>query len=120
MKMKSTKITSTILLLFVLMSIGKTQNCYSVIADMSGVDTNPYQTELETTACELKAAFPVELQNQFKVFDFGSYSFNEKMEGGFKIFGKRSCKISKKNFLSMLYLEKNRIAEGSIQSFGLT
>ncbi len=82
--MKSTKITSTILLLFVLMSIGKTQNCYSVIADMSGVDTNPYQTELETTACELKAAFPVELQNQFKVFDFGSYSFNEKMEGGFQ------------------------------------
>jgi hypothetical protein len=74
----------TLVLFIVLANIGQTQNCYEVIADMSGFDTSPYQNDLETIACELKNAFPVEFQDQFKVYDFGFYSQNEFMQGGFQ------------------------------------
>ena len=74
----------TLILLLAFANIGQSQNCYEIIADMSGFDTSPYQAELETTACELQSAFPAEFQNQFKVYDFGFYSQNEFMQGGFQ------------------------------------
>ena len=80
-KLKNT-LTLTLLLAFAI--IGQSQNCYEVIADMSGFDTSPYQAELEAAACELKNAFPTEFQDQFKVYDFGFYSLNEFMQGGFQ------------------------------------
>lgn len=60
------------------------QNCYVQLADMSGFDTAPYQSQLEDAACELIQEFPSDVQNQFKVFDFGFYSLNESMQGGFQ------------------------------------
>ena len=82
--MNQLKNTITLILIIALANIGQSQNCYEVIADLSGFDTSPYQTELETAACELKNSFPAEFQNQFKVYDFGFYSQNEFMQGGFQ------------------------------------
>lgn len=82
--MNQIKNTLTLILLFAFAIIGQSQNCYEIIADMSGFDTSPYQAELENAACELKNAFPAEFQDQFKVYDFGFYSQNEFMQGGFQ------------------------------------
>ena len=83
-KMNHLRKVLTLFLSIVLVNIGQSQNCYEVIADMSGFDTSPYQAELQSAACELKNAFPVEFQDQFKVYDFGFYSMNEYMQGGFQ------------------------------------
>ncbi len=79
-------LNNTLILFFIIafLGIGKAQNCYEVIADMSGIDISQYQTELENAACELKQAFPPEFQDQFKVYDFGFYSLTEFVEGGFQ------------------------------------
>jgi hypothetical protein len=83
--MKMGKITLTILGLIALIVISKAQdNCYNVIADMSGFNTEPYQEQLETAASELVQAFPTEFQYQFKVYDFGFYSLTENFQGGFQ------------------------------------
>ena len=74
----------TLVVFIGLVNIGQSQNCYEVIADMSGFDTSPYQAELEASACELKDAFPAEFQDQIKVYDFGFNSQNEFMQGGFQ------------------------------------
>jgi hypothetical protein len=74
-----------ILLFFLFVStIGLGQNCYKLIADMSGINNTPYQSELEAAACDLKNSFPEEFRNDFKVFDFGFYSMTEYMQGGFE------------------------------------
>lgn len=78
------KITQTIMILIAFMTIGKSQDCYNVLADMSGFNTEPYQTQLETAACELIQAFPSEFQDKFKVYDFGFYSLTENFQGGFQ------------------------------------
>jgi hypothetical protein len=83
-KMSQFKSTLILILLLAVASFGQSQNCYEVIADMSGFDTSPYQAELETAACELKNAFPSEFQDQFRVYDFGFYSQNEFTQGGFQ------------------------------------
>ena len=83
-KMNQVKSTLILILLIALTNIGQTQNCYEVIADLSGFDTSPYQAELESAACELKNVFPAEFQEQFKVYGFGFYSQNEFMQGGFQ------------------------------------
>lgn len=67
-----------------LLNITNSQNCYEVIADMSGIDISSYQAELEAAACELVEAFPEEFQNQFKVYDYGFFRMNEFMQGGFQ------------------------------------
>ncbi len=82
--MNQLKNTLTLILLIAFANFGRSQSCYQVIADMSGFDISPYQTELESAACELKNAFPTEFQDQFKVYDFGFYSQNEFMQGGFQ------------------------------------
>jgi hypothetical protein len=69
---------------FLLSNIAFSQNCYKSIADMSGIDNSPYQTELENAACELRNAMPEEFRNKFKVFDFGFYSMTEYRQGGFQ------------------------------------
>lgn len=76
--------TITLIFLIALANIGRTQNCYQVIANKSGFDTSPYQAELESAACELRDVFPSEFQDQFKVYDFGFYYQNEFMQGGFQ------------------------------------
>jgi hypothetical protein len=59
-------------------------DCYIHLEDIAGFETAPYQDGLELVACELIQAFPSELQNQFKVFDFGFYSITDDMQGGFE------------------------------------
>lgn len=83
-KMNQLNNTLTVILILAFATIGQSQNCYEVIANMSGFDTTPYQTELESAACELRNAFPAEFQDQFKVYDLGFYSQNEFMQGGFQ------------------------------------
>jgi len=84
--MNQLKNTLTLIFLIALATIGKTQNCYEVLSDATGIDRTQNQSELETVACELRQAFPTEFKNQFKVFGFGFYSQNEYMEGGFDKF----------------------------------
>lgn len=49
------------------------QPCYVRLTDASGISTDSYQQELEAAACSLRAVFPAEFQQSFKVFDFGFY-----------------------------------------------
>lgn len=60
------------------------QNCFTELADFSGFDTSPYQSELESAACELIEAFPAEFQDDFRVYDFGFYPHNENLNGSFQ------------------------------------
>lgn len=133
-KMNQVKTTLTlIILLIAFVNIGQSQNCYEVIAGLSGFDTSPYQAELETAACELKNAFPEEFQDQFKVYDFAFYSQNEFMQGGFQavwdkvvseipseyylIFGKQSDKTG---VYSKFWLKLNLPSSGNFECFNQT
>jgi hypothetical protein len=59
------------------------QPCYVQLDDATGVPLPPAQlSELEAAACELRAAFPAEFQNDFAVYDFGFYPHQERYEGG--------------------------------------
>ena len=60
------------------------QNCYKVVADLTGFPTSEYESILEPLACSLINEMPTEFQNQFKVYHFGFYSQNEFMQGGFQ------------------------------------
>jgi len=82
MKHLNSHLLLTLLIAFSI--VGQSQNCYNVIADMSGIDIKPYQEQLETAACELVEAIPSQFRDQFKVYDFEFYSLNENMEGGFQ------------------------------------
>lgn len=62
------------------------QNCYIQLSDATGIDMSSKIQNLEDKSCNLKDAFPIEFQSQFKVFDFGFYSMNEYMQGGFASF----------------------------------
>lgn len=59
------------------------QNCYVQLDDMSGIQVLMNQTSLENAACELIQTLPDSVQSQFKVYGFGFYILNDKMEGGF-------------------------------------
>lgn len=71
-------------LLLLISNIVNSQNCYNVIADLTGLDNSTYLSQLETASCELKNAFPTEFQSDFKVFDFGFYSLSENIQGEFQ------------------------------------
>jgi hypothetical protein len=59
------------------------QSCYIQLDDATGLPLPPAQlAELEAAACELRAAFPVEFQNDFAVYDFGFYLHQEGFAGG--------------------------------------
>lgn len=74
-----------VLIFFLFVStLGISQNCYKLIADMSGIDNTPYQSDLETAACDLRNSMPEEFRDKFKVYDFGFYSMTEYMQGGFQ------------------------------------
>jgi hypothetical protein len=59
------------------------QSCYVQLDDATGVPLPPSQlAELEVAACELRAAFPVEFQNDFAIYDFGFYLHQEGFADG--------------------------------------
>ncbi|MBK7335562.1 MAG: hypothetical protein IPJ00_05120 [Saprospirales bacterium] len=60
------------------------QNCYAILADLTGVDMPSHESSLEAAALDLKKCIPPENQLQFKVFDYGFYSMNEYTQGGFQ------------------------------------
>jgi hypothetical protein len=97
-KMKMT--LKIILLLVVFANMSYSQNCYIKLSDATGIDMLDYQSDLEAKACELQQAFPTEYQNQFKVYDFGFYSLNEYMQGGFNAVMEKmkTTTISQSNF----------------------
>lgn len=78
------KLMNTVLLLLVVTNLIQAQNCYVRLSDATGLDISFYQPELDSKACELQQSFPPQYQSQFKVFDFGFYSLNEYINGGFQ------------------------------------
>jgi hypothetical protein len=55
--------------------------------DASGIDISASDlTALRDSACALKGVFPKEVQDSFAVVDFGFYTFNQNMEGGYPAF----------------------------------
>jgi hypothetical protein len=52
------------------------QSCYIRMTDASGVNTDDFQPMLEAAACSLRAVFPSEFQQSFKVYDVGFYLQN--------------------------------------------
>jgi hypothetical protein len=56
--------------------------CYVRLDDISGINTDQYQAELQDTACKL-AAVLLDFKDKFKVFDFGFYVHAENFEEGF-------------------------------------
>ena len=97
---KMKKVLKLISILLVFANMSYSQNCYIKLSDVTGIDMSGYQADLKAKACELQQAFPVEYQNQFKVFDFGFYSLNEYMQGGFQaVFDKmKADAISQSNY----------------------
>lgn len=63
-------------------SIISAQNsCFDYFEDLSGLPSGTYTEEINEKACSLKAEFPTEFQNDFKVFDIGFYAHAESMYG---------------------------------------
>ena len=62
------------------------QQYYIRLADASGINTDPYQAELEAAAKKLVLAMPKEVQDSFKVFDLGCYLHQEKTDSTYKGF----------------------------------
>ncbi len=83
--MKSSISTILLLLLFHTLPTNA-QSCYTRLADASGIDTEPYQQGLEAAACSLRAVFPTEFQQSFKVYDVGFYLHNTVTTGYPQIF----------------------------------
>ncbi|HMG16518.1 MAG TPA: hypothetical protein VK590_13765 [Saprospiraceae bacterium] len=55
---------------------------YVRMQDATGIDLSSYQTELNTAATDLDLALPTAFQSAFKVYDYGFYLHNDKMDGG--------------------------------------
>lgn len=64
-------------------TIGFSQNCYSVLANLNGMDISAYQGELNAKSCELKDSFHQDFRSEFGVFDFGYYQISRTFQGGF-------------------------------------
>jgi hypothetical protein len=79
------------------------QPCYIQLGDATGLPLPPAQlAELEAAACELRAAFPAEFQNDFAVYDFGFYLHQERYEGG--VPGVFQAKVAEVSSQSAAYL----------------
>ncbi|MBK6931955.1 MAG: hypothetical protein IPH12_14265 [Saprospirales bacterium] len=64
------------------LNCGYAQSCYVQKLDPSGIDISQYQTTLETSACQLRDAFPAQYINDFKVFSYGFYLHTPPTTGG--------------------------------------
>ncbi len=74
MKEAATSLITVLVLLFINLGVlAQPTNCYLQLDEASGFDVSPYQTELNLAACDLVAAFPDSVENQFKIFSFGFY-----------------------------------------------
>jgi len=81
--------TTTILLatiLLLLQVLASAQSCYIRLTDASGINTDTYQPMLEAAACSLRAVFPSEFQQSFKVYDVGFYLHNTVTAGYPQVF----------------------------------
>lgn len=73
-----------ILFIFLLISTyAESQNCYTVLANMNGINISSYQTELNTKSCELRDSLHENFRSDFGVFDFGYYQISRTFQGGF-------------------------------------
>jgi len=85
MRINNTKVPLTVTLLL-LQVLTFAQPCYIRLTDASGVNTDTYQPMLEAAACSLRAVFPSEFQQSFKVYDVGFYLHNTVTSGYPQIF----------------------------------
>ena len=80
------KIIIFILSLCFLSAESKAQ-CYLKYTDASGMPMLEYDLQtLKDSACALKNVFPIEVKDSFAVVDFGFYSHNQNMVGGYPEF----------------------------------
>jgi hypothetical protein len=86
MKSSNTKTLLLLTTLFFQALLANAQSCYIRLTDASGIDTEPYQQGLEAAACSLRAVFPSEFQQSFKVYDIGFYLHNTVTTGYPQIF----------------------------------
>ena len=111
------KIIAIILYILVLASSADAQNYYIRLTDASGINTDPYQVELEAAAKDLVLAMPKEVQDSFKVFDLGSYLLQEKTDstylGFFNLAKKKAASLSK----YYLLIGKKSSTEGVFTDF---
>jgi hypothetical protein len=70
--------------------------CYVRLDDISNINTEQYQAELQDTVCKL-AVVMLDYKDQFKVFDFGFYLYSEDFEEGFPTFGIGYTYVDNKN-----------------------
>lgn|GEM_PF-1108374 len=85
MRINNTKVPLTVTLLL-LQLLTFAQPCYIRLTDASGVNTDTYQPMLEAAACSLRAVFPSEFQQSFKVYDVGFYLHNTVTAGYPQVF----------------------------------
>ena len=102
---------------FFVMTTTNAQNYYIRLSDASGINTDPYQVELEAAAKDLVLAMPKEVQDSFKVFDLGSYLLQEKTDstylGFFNLAKKKAATLSK----YYLLIGKKSTTEGVFTDF---
>lgn len=55
--------------------------CYENLGELTGAPQEIFLSDLETNSCLLRDEFPVEFQNDFRVFDIGFYAHSESMYG---------------------------------------
>jgi hypothetical protein len=78
-----------IIFVFILVSIAHHSyaQCFKKMFDASGMDISASDLKaLQDSACALQNVFPVALKDSFAVVDFGFYTFNQNMEGGYPEF----------------------------------
>ncbi len=55
--------------------------CYRQLFDVTGINTDPFQSSLEAAACELRDALPEEFRRDFGVFSCGFYVLQQDFKG---------------------------------------
>lgn len=100
-------------------SSANAQNYYVRLSDASGINSDANQANLEAAAEDLALAMPEEVQDSFKIFDFGSYLLQEITDssyaGFFNLAKKRATSISK----YYLLIGKKSSTEGIFTGFEL-
>ena len=76
-----------IILCLVWWSSTTTAQCYTQMMNASGITLEDTDIKaLEDSACALKAILPEKVRDSFAIIDFGFYSQNENMVGGYPEF----------------------------------
>ncbi|MEM9546231.1 MAG: Hint domain-containing protein [Bacteroidota bacterium] len=71
---------SLLLLLILVSTSSKAQTCFENLGEASGIDAAVIEAEMDSAACAFIQTYPVQHQNNIKIYDFGFYAHNEVFE----------------------------------------